>query len=759
MRVKLAPLALAVAAASASVSAIAEQVTQLDKVVVTATRSEASVSSISGTVQVIDADQVKEQSQPGQKLADILEKLVPGMGPSTQAVTDHTQTIRGRKVLVLIDGISQQDNRQVSRQMNTIRPENIERIEIVSGASAIYGGGAIGGIINVITKNAKNEGVNFATEAGIRVGNSKVSASTLNQSIEGRTGDFDYLLSATYESRGSFYDADRNIMSPDPAQNRRMDTDSKDALIKLGYDFDEQRRFEVSGQVFRDEMDSEYGPDYGELFSNIATQEILEPVKGLDLSTQPFTKRNSVGFTYTDDSFFGHRLSTQAYYREREARFFPFPNDFRRTLGVASPAVVFLNQSTSLAKVKGFKFDLSKDINNLSLSYGVDYKDDKGEQRGQRFDTTTALTTKGLVYKPTGDSYEYGPDVSTDTLGGFFQSSYMLNEAFTLNFGLRHERIEQDIADYNSVSETWFLPVVSQMAGTSLSSTPVAGVKKKYNETLFNTGVVFSLNDQNQLFANYTEGFEAPDAARILRNVASNESQLKLLANANPTLFENLKKIVNFTSVEDAQLDAIKTQSYEMGWRGQFENLNSNITLFYNSSDKTIAFDGNIVSLLDQKKKVYGLEAAAEYFVNDSISVGGVYSFTEGRSYYKDLGKWLDLEAQEVSPQKIVAYTTFAQDDYTVRLQATHFADYNKGRSYSSRTGTVTEQEIDGYTTVDLMASYELPVGTLKAGVSNLFNEKYQSVYSQWAAQAYKTAIVSSNSEGRAYSLSYRVEY
>ena len=755
MNVKIAPLALAVAATTAtSYVSAAEQVTLLDKIVITATRSEASVSSISGTVQVIDAEQIQEQSQPGQKLADILEKLVPGMGPSTQGVTDHTQTIRGRKVLVLIDGISQQDNRQISRQMNSIRPENIERIEIVSGASAIYGGGATGGVINVITKSAKQDGINFASEMGVRAGNGKLSSSTLNQSIEGRTGDFDYLMSATYESRGKFYDADGKIMSPDPAQVRRMDTDSKDVLVKLGYDFDDSRRLAVSGQVFRDQMDTEYGPDYGTGFANVTTPVILEPVKGLDLNTQPFTKRNSLSIAYTDDAFLGHQLSTQAYYREREARFFPFPNDYRRQ-GI--PAV-FMNQSTSVAKVKGFKFDLSKNIDVLSLSYGIDYKSDDGKQRGQLFDVPTALGSKGLVYKPVGESYEYGPDVTTDTLGAFLQSSYKINEAVTMNFGLRHERIDQDIADYNSLPETWFLTALNPAA----PKTPVAGTKKKYNETLVNTGVVFSLNDQQQLFANYAEGFEAPDAARILRNVASTQSAIRELAqgnNAQKALYEQLNKIINFTRFEDANLDAIKTQSYELGWRGDFANLNSSITLFYNSSDKTIAFDGNIVTLLDQKKKVYGLEASAEYFVNDMISVGGIYSFTEGRSYYKELNQWLDLEAQEVSPQKLVAFTTYEQEGYSVRLQATHFADYNKGKSFSSSRNAIVKQEINGYTTVDLLTSFQLPVGTLKAGITNLFNEKYQSVYSQWAAQTYQTAIVSSNSEGRAYTLSYRVEY
>ena len=102
----LTPLALAAALSAGQV--VAEvQTDKLEHVVVTATRSAANISTIAGTVQVITADELKEQIQPGAKLSDSLEKIIPGMGPSTQTVSDATQSIRGRRALVLIDGIQQ----------------------------------------------------------------------------------------------------------------------------------------------------------------------------------------------------------------------------------------------------------------------------------------------------------------------------------------------------------------------------------------------------------------------------------------------------------------------------------------------------------------------------------------------------------------------------------------------------------------------------------------------------------------------------
>ncbi|CAM3851058.1 TonB-dependent receptor [Parendozoicomonas haliclonae] len=755
---------------SALSSSLLADITQLDKVVVTATRTAANLSSISGTVQVIEGQQIAAQASSGEKLSDILEKLVPGMGPSTQTVTDRTQSIRGRKVLVLIDGISQQDNRQISRQMNTIRPENIARVEVVSGASAIYGGGATGGIINIITKKPEQGRLQFTSEAGLKISSSELNAYTLHQSISGREGGLDFLLSGTFEQRDSIFDADGHRVGPDPSQVSRSDTETKDVLARLGFDINESQRIEASAQIFRDEMDTDYGPNYGDNLSNLAdkTTPISEPIKGLKLSSQPYTDRDSLSFRFIDEDVFGSRLEAQAYYRTREARFYPYAYDFRASLDAAlrMPGAnllvdddVVVNQSTSKSEVYGVKLVLDTEVNdNLRLSYGVDYDVDKGEQTAQSFDDEVFVASNGLDLQPVGETYDYGPDVTAKTLGLFIQGSYEIQDNLTFNAGFRHERASLDISDYNPIAETWFLPIYTQavfaplLGGRPLPDirTPLQGDTKKYTANLANGGLVYRLDDNQEVFANYSEGFEVPDAARILRNAYSESSILAAL----PAAFV---PGATATDVNDANLDAIKIKSYELGWRGHFENFESNVTAFYNESDKTIDFNADFsVDLLDQKKKVYGIEAVGEFYLNDNWSLGGSYAFTEGRSYYADIGKWLDLQAADVSPEKITAHVSYEQDGLDIRLQATTFADYDKGRKTSR--GQVVAVEVDGYTTVDLMAAVELPVGVLSAGISNLLNEDYETVYSQWARQTYD-GLSAHKAEGRAYTLSYRIDY
>lgn len=76
---------------------------------------------------------------------------------SSGSSSNWGQTLRGRQVLILVDGVSQSTPlRNGSVDMRTIDPNVIERIEVIKGANSIYGNGAAGGIINYITNSNNN---------------------------------------------------------------------------------------------------------------------------------------------------------------------------------------------------------------------------------------------------------------------------------------------------------------------------------------------------------------------------------------------------------------------------------------------------------------------------------------------------------------------------------------------------------------------------------------------------------------------------
>jgi len=125
----------------------------LNEVVVTGTRSEKTLKNVPVITQVIIARQMLDLGITS--VSDALQSIVPGLDVS-QFGTRTSITMQGmdsKYVLFLIDGerIAGEVNGDIDYSM--LNMENIDRIEIIKGASSsLYGSNAIGGVINIITK-------------------------------------------------------------------------------------------------------------------------------------------------------------------------------------------------------------------------------------------------------------------------------------------------------------------------------------------------------------------------------------------------------------------------------------------------------------------------------------------------------------------------------------------------------------------------------------------------------------------------------
>ena len=132
-------------------------VVQLQDVVVTATKTEKALEDVPGSVSVITQEDLEKQDI---QTVDEALRLTPGIfAKRTKGLMDSTPSvsIRGLKgdqyTLLLIDGQPVNDAYTGGVQWGSLPISNIERIEVVRGpASALYGGNAMGGVINIITK-------------------------------------------------------------------------------------------------------------------------------------------------------------------------------------------------------------------------------------------------------------------------------------------------------------------------------------------------------------------------------------------------------------------------------------------------------------------------------------------------------------------------------------------------------------------------------------------------------------------------------
>ncbi|MGR5488913.1 TonB-dependent receptor plug domain-containing protein, partial [Vibrio alfacsensis] len=87
-----------------------------------------SISEIPGTVWYVGAEEIEEQYRAGKSLDEILAATVPSLDVSSGGRTHSGQNLRGRSIMVMIDGVSLQSVRSISRQLDSIDPFNIERI-------------------------------------------------------------------------------------------------------------------------------------------------------------------------------------------------------------------------------------------------------------------------------------------------------------------------------------------------------------------------------------------------------------------------------------------------------------------------------------------------------------------------------------------------------------------------------------------------------------------------------------------------------
>ena len=143
---------------------------ELDKIVVTATRTPTKTSNVIAQTRVIDKEEL--QRYQGQTVTDIL-KNQPGInitqsGGMGTASNFYMRGFDSKQVLVLIDGIRYSSISLGSPSLNLLSADQIDRIEILYGASgsSIYGSDAMGGVIQIFTKGNSVEQSNVSTTVG-----------------------------------------------------------------------------------------------------------------------------------------------------------------------------------------------------------------------------------------------------------------------------------------------------------------------------------------------------------------------------------------------------------------------------------------------------------------------------------------------------------------------------------------------------------------------------------------------------------------
>lgn len=143
----------------------------LDEMVVSATRSEKKLLDTAASVSVItDKDlnkmHINNLDEAFVKIPGVYVGRLSGIG-STTSQTVMRGVNAANSVAVLVDGVQVNDSYNGSVTWSAIPVDMVKRVEVLRGpASVLYGGNALAGVINIITKDVDKTSVNLKLSYG-----------------------------------------------------------------------------------------------------------------------------------------------------------------------------------------------------------------------------------------------------------------------------------------------------------------------------------------------------------------------------------------------------------------------------------------------------------------------------------------------------------------------------------------------------------------------------------------------------------------
>ncbi len=663
---------------------------ELDEVIVTTSKTEDYLKNSPYSELLISNKEI--ESKPLQSFADIV-KDQPGVSLLRDGVWGTEISIRGlnrENIVTLIDGSRILTATDIAARLSMINLNDIDRIEIIKGASSsIYGSGATGGIINIITKSPS-----FNNTFSLN-GNFAAQYNSVN--------DLSALSGALY-SGGSFwaskfagsYRKANNIQTPQgELKNSQFEdysfTGSLNVLPitnhKLSVDYQLFKANDVGipgASVFPDNADVRY----------------------------PFEKREliSAGYEIQNISDMFYKFSAKYSYQFIARDVENIPHTVQTVPGSGSTPT----RRVSVLKITPGADHRSNNIllqgnlllaNRNNLILGLDYWDRKYEGHREKYQKIEVLDSLGQVSNTINKiiGEKPLPNSSYSSFGFFAQDGMnLLKDKLDINLGARY--------DYFSITgEKTFNPEY-EITNGNLNNNPSGqqiiwnDVKSNNSSFSSNLGLKYSLNPMLSLTLGLAYSFRSPSLEERFQYI----DQGSLVRVGNPDLKPEEGKNIDFgIRLYSDNLKIITSVYYSY-----FNNLVSEIRGTFEGRNAT--FKTNI-----GEARIYGFDLSTEYnFVSD-------YVFYTTFSYTKGDDITGDGNLPEIPPLNGTAGLRFNIFDYgNADISSTLFAEQ----------GDVAQGELKtpGYAIFNLVfSSVPIDFTSVKirvfAGVDNLFDKSYRN--------------------------------
>ncbi|WP_417455651.1 TonB-dependent receptor [Kordiimonas sp.] len=642
----------------------------MEEIVISSSRIPTNTQSFAGSVSILDEEAIEAQRAINADIGAILGNAIPGMQTSSFDSNNRDSSLRGRKPAVLIDGVPiGTPLRNGDNELRSIDASAIGRIEVVRGSSALYGSDGAGGVINYVTRRPSAGATEFNTEVGTS-------------------------LSLTHTG---------DSLAPFIRQSVLGGSDKVDFIVS-GYAQFHQSSFDAEGD--RVPPRGSGGAGIGLPESNVynffgKTGIATGDDSRLELSLLHYNRRQDPNWKVQNgnvvtgekatavpvepgdvdglDTGVKNTVGNLVYTNDEvfsntsfrgQAYYQKYKNIFE-----AVSAGIFggVGQSIIDSEKFGFRADFKTDLDFADVSWGADYSRDDTQQ----------LLADGRIW---------APPMVLSAVAGFVHLDVPVTERLHMLGGIRHERSKITVDDY-----------------LSLFGANVTGGKLDYSATLFDAGATYDLGGGIEAFAGFSQGFTVAEVGRILRDVREDTDILFL----NP--------------------EAIKSNSYEIGLRGDFDTVRTSAVLYQNTSKKGLELvpdpanlDSGILIPELSPERIWGIELTLDADLSDSMRAGGSFAWMNGKRDGTGDGEYeTPLNGSRIAPEKLTAYAEYdISDTWLVRLQALYSGNRN---AFPGATGTRRqfEGEIHSFFVLDLLTSVDVGPGRLSVGVQNLLNNFY----------------------------------
>lgn len=684
----------------------------LDPVVVTATRMEQPISKTPASVSVVTAEEIAHKNI---RTASEAIAMLPGVfddRPQGMADTANEISLRGfgeNNILVLYDGMPLNDGYSGKINWSAIAIDDIDRIEMVRGAgSSLYGGKAVAGVINIISKNSDQNkvkvytsyGSNNTWKKGVSVSqklDDKWSASFgyENKSTNGYTKKLAKAASSTSKKWSSTEKGEAATGAiTTPGYNGKdiyvFGTTGKGAAkdetynAKLKYKFSEEKSltYHFTHDKFRvhaiDPVTYMRDKDGNPIYSG----HVSLNGKNYNFDESDFTDYN----TYKDSNL--HALQ----YNDTKNKFkvdLGYTDIYANGYSTGSDLAKEGSGSNTLYPSKTYRLDLQKEwnIGKNDLIAGFNYQHDVMDS------ISSSLSVWGDRHSITKDNSKLGgKDL---ILSAFVQDAYSFNDQWKVYTGLRLDH-------YKKYDGYYWTPKINESRDDA-----------SYTEVSPKVSFEFTPNDKALYYFSFGHSFNPPRLYQLYRTTSSFE--------ANPLLKPE------------------KSDTFEFGMKHKLSNkTNLNTTIYRTKTKDMISseympeLDKNHYVNIEEARRT-GIELELTHSFNDSWSAYANYAFEDAKD--KNGERIYDI------PRHIIhSGVRYDKNKWDGFFDLQYISDRNEPGYVAHRPSSN-----DAVYTMNMGVNYEFTKGALIGfAVNNLLDRDYWSFY---------------HGAGRSYTLSLSYEF